>query len=44
MEIYHAGKEKISVINGDHADRIHRDGRVEALVAPSEREQAKIIL
>lgn len=44
METYHDGSEEVSIINGDHADRVHMDGRVEDLVAPSWREQGKIIL
>lgn len=44
MEAYHDGSEEVSIINGDHADRAQMDGRVEDLVAPSWREQRKIIL
>lgn len=44
MEAYHDGSEEVSITNGDHADRVHMDGRVEDLVAPSWREQGKIIL
>lgn len=44
MEVYHDGSEELSIVNGDHADRVHMDGRVEGLVAPSRRQQGKIIL
>lgn len=44
MKVYHDGSEEVSIVDGDHADRVHMDGRMEGLVAPPWREQGKIIL
>lgn len=44
MKVYHDGSEEVSIVDGDRADRVHMDGRMEGLMAPPWREQGKTIL